>query len=166
MAHYYLLGGRAYRSAATQTTIQQDARTMALLRKYPALQRAIDGDGDLLGALLDSDPASFVAQLLVEDTDGKVWTPEDAAANAVFFNGLTDAESKAQFFDALTILLSDFFALGGSSSTASPTSSEPRRERGTKGRRRRSSRRAVTPPSDSASGPASSPVSPTSTASA
>lgn len=164
MAMVYMLGGRAYCSAATQTTIQQDARTMALLRKSPALQRAIDGDGDLLAALLDADPAQFVAQLLVED--GATWTPAGAARNAEFFNGLTDPASKAQFFDALTQLLADFFALGGSSSTASPTFSEPNPASPVKRRPRRRKPLVPTPPTSAESGPVSSPSSPSSPADA
>lgn len=153
-----MLGGRPYRSAAQQpTTFQHDAHVMALLRKHAAVFKAVESDGDVLGALLTAEPASFLAAFLVED--GKAWSVEDAGANAAFFNGLTDPESKAALLDAITVLLNDFFVAGGSSSTASPTSSDA-----PTGRRRRPRRRpALTPSSDTASGPPSSPPSPSPT---
>jgi hypothetical protein len=160
----YMLGGRPYRSAAQQPTWRQGNWTMALLRRHPAVTRAIDSNGDVLGALLDTDQsAEFLAGWLVED--GETWSPEVARKNSAYFNGLTDPEGHAQLYDALTILLADFLALGGSSSTASPTSSgQSARKTGKRGSRRRPP--APTPPTSLASGPTSSPPSPSTPASA
>ena len=157
MALAYLLGGRPYRSAAQQPTWRQGNWTMALLRRHPAVTKAIDSGGDVLLALLETqESARFLAGWLVED--GQPWTTEGAERNAAYFDALTDPEGQAALYDALTILLSDFLALGGSSSTASPTSSAPTSQTGKRGSRRRP--RATTPPPSPASGPTSSPPSP------
>lgn len=158
MANAYLLGGRAYRSAAQQTTFQHDAYLMALLRRHKLVE-VIEADGDLLGAILASgEAAELLSALLVED--GKAWNPTDAKANVGYFNALTDQESKAQLTDALILLLADFFAPGGSSSTASPTSSTRRPRRKTASRGSRVPVPAPTPQTATENGPTSSPPSP------
>lgn len=153
MSEAYLLGGRAYRSAATQTTWQQDNWTMALLRKH-----GLSESTDVLHAILAcGEAAEFLAGWLV--AKDQTWSPEVARENAAYFNGLTDPASKAQLYDVIGRLLTDFFPHGGSSSTASPTSSEGST------RRKPGRRRATLPAISAVSGPMSSPPSPSSTAS-
>jgi hypothetical protein len=168
VAAVYMLGGRAYRSATTQTSIRQDNWTMALYRRHRVLERTRKGE-DLVGILLDSNAiAGFLAGVLAEDD--KPWTFADAKANEALFERLQDTaadpETRTAFYDALTLVLDDFFANGGSSWTASPTS--PANENARKARKPRGQRRprVMTPTNDTASGPASSPPSPSSTASA
>lgn len=149
-----MLGGRAYGSAATQTTIAQSGYLMGVLRKH-GLDRVINKDGDLLGAVMEAGCASaLVAGLLTEDR--KSWTRDEALKNAAFFDALPNDDNKV-FWDALALLLADFFVPGGSSSTASPTSStRPPRKTAARGRKPRLP--ANKPPNSAEmSGPESSP---------
>lgn len=159
----YLLGGRAYGSAATQPTIAQSGYLMGVLRKH-GLDKVIGRDGDLLGAVLEAGCASqLVAGLLTEDR--RPWKRDEALKNAEFFDSLTDEASHAEFWGALSRLLPDFFPHGGSSSTASPTSST-RRGRKTEARPRKPRLPARPPESSTTSGLPSSPSSPSAPASA
>ena len=152
----YLLGGRAYGSAATQPTFAQRGWLMGLMREHK-LDRVIDRNGDLLTAVLKAGCASdLLAGLLTEDR--KPWHREDAEKNAAYFDGLTEPSDAQQLLDALAFLLADFFPHRGSSSTASPTSStRPPRQTASRGRKPR--RPVTTPESSTETSPASSPPS-------
>jgi hypothetical protein len=151
-----MLGGRAYGSAATQPTIAQAGYLMGVLREH-GIDKVIARDGDVLGAVLKAGCASaLVAGLVTEDR--APWTRESAAKHAAFFDALPNEENAA-FWDALAILLSDFFVPRGSSKTASPTSStRPRRKTGAE--RKQALRPATTPENATAITSASSLPSP------
>lgn len=159
-----MLGGRVYSSAAQQTTFEQDAYLMALLRTH-RIAETIDADGDVLAAVLRSGQiAEFLAALLV--VDGTEWSRAAADLNAKTFNSLTDPADKAKLFVAVESLLAGFFPLGGTSSASSPTSS-PTPATASRRRPRRRPPPPAEPQTDSVgSGPASSPVSPSSMESA
>jgi hypothetical protein len=159
-----LLGGRAYRSAATATTFEQDAYLMALLRKHHIVE-AVEADGDVLAAILGSGQiAEFLAALLV--VDGTEWSRTGAELNARTFNGLTDVDDKARLFSAVESLLAGFFALGGASSVNSPTSSTATATESQRRESRKLRRPRVTGHENSSeNGPMSSPPSLSSTAS-
>lgn len=160
----YMLGGRAYGSAATQTTFAQDGWIMGLFRKH-GFGKVVARDGDLLGAVLEAGAAApLLAGLLTEDRTP--WSREAAVKNAAYFDGLADPADKQALLDALALLLADFFVPGGSSSTASPTSSTRRRSQRAKGNARKSILPATTRSDSAASGPTSSPPSPSAPASA
>lgn len=158
MVNYYLLGGRSFRSAATQTTFAQDGYLMGVVRANK-LDTAINRDEDMLAAIFTAGCASaLLSALLVED--GKTWSRETALANVTHFDGLTADDEKALLVAALERLLIRFFPAGGSSSKASPTSSREGAPR------RRPRRRTVAMPAITAeSGPDSSPTSPSTPAS-
>ena len=150
-----MLGGRAYGSAAQQPTFAQRGFLMGAVRAN-GLDKVINRDGDLLGAILDTGSASrLLAGLLTED--GTAWTRENALANAAYFDGLTSEEDFAQLLSALESLLAGFFAPSGTSSTPSPTSSGRRRKTSAE---KRATIRATKLTSDSAAGPTSAPPSP------
>ena len=151
-----MLGGRAYRSAAQQTTFAQDGYVMGVVRTHQ-LDDVINRGEDLLAAVFSSgSAASLLSGVLVED--GQVWSRERAIANARHFDALTAPEDKAALLAAMEGLLAGFFLDASPSSTDSPTSS------GEAGTRRRRSRRARTRTTAADTGSASSPVSPTTTA--
>jgi hypothetical protein len=155
-----MLGGRAYRSAAQQPTFAQSGYLRGLLLTH-GLYPVIESGGDVLAAIYTAGcESALIAGLIVED--GRSWSREAAAKNAQFFEGLTDAAEHAQLDDALALLLSNFTTPKGISNEASPTFSADT----PKGKRKTRRRRAETPPSAAGSGSMSSPVSPTSTASA
>lgn len=161
MANGYLLGGRAYRSAATQPTFAQRGFIMGTLRTN-GIDAVINRDGDVLGAVLDTGCATkLLAGVLVED--GNAWSREAAVTNAAFFDGLTSEEDFTALCTAVEALLVGFFSQpNAGSSTASPTSSAPsaKAKRGTR------RPRAPKPVSDTVSSPTSSPSSPSNAASA
>lgn len=154
-----MLGGRAYGSAATQTTFAQDGYLMGVVRANK-LDVAINRDEDLLAAIFVAGCASaLLAGLLTEDR--KPWSVADAKANALYFDGLTADEDKSQLLAALEGLLAGFFLGGGRSSTHSTGMSSTRPPRKTAARGRKPRLPVQTPQASAeTSGPESSPSSP------
>lgn len=160
----YLLGGRAFGSAATQTTFAQDGYLMGVVRANK-LDVAINRDEDLLAAIFQTGCASaLLAGLLTEDR--KPWSREDALKNAAHFDSLTAAEDKAALLAALEGLLAGFFHDAGRSSTPSTATSSTRPPRKTQVRGRKPRPPALTQSSAAATGSPSSPPSPSAPASA
>jgi hypothetical protein len=162
MAEVFMLGGRAYRSAATAPTFAQRGFLMGVTRTH-ALDATIARDGDLLAAIFSAGCASTLLAALLVETDN-AWTREAAIKNAAFFDGLTADEDHAALLAALEGLLAGFFPPSGTSSPDSPTSST--RAATGKAARKPRRRRVAMPAIDTASSPTSSPPSPSSADSA
>jgi len=128
---------KRYFAPAAETTARQDGWVMvqiadAGIAKFVGKELNESVAFDLVIEVLRSGKwESLLAGLLVEQ--GVPWTPENAAANAEWFAGLTDAESKQALRETLVPTLAHFFlgALPSSmpSRNASPSTGNRRRRR-------------------------------------
>jgi len=118
------LDGRKFTGITQALTANQDDYILAHLRLAGAIEVLSDLDGvkrtkeqraeDLLTQILLSGRTQHVlAGCLTED--GKVWTREEANANAARFAGITDIEEKTAMRSSIVKFVIGFFLLGAES---------------------------------------------------
>ncbi|MBZ5700253.1 MAG: hypothetical protein LAN84_00240 [Acidobacteriia bacterium] len=126
------LDGRKFTGITQALTANQDDYILAHLRLAGAIEVLSDLDGvkrtkekraeDLLTQILLSGRTHHIlAGCLTED--GKVWSREEANANAARFARITDIEEKTAMRSCIVRFIIGFFSLGEPSSEISPKSS-------------------------------------------
>jgi hypothetical protein len=143
------LDGRKFTSVSQAITANQDDYILAHLRVAGAIDVLSDLDGiqrtkekraeDLLTQILLSGKTHHIlAGLLTEQ--GRIWTRDEADANAARFSQITSVEEKSAMRSSIMRFIIGFFSLGEPSSETSQKSS---------------SRSAKVPPTKNAAPPAS-----------
>ena len=126
------LDGRKFHGIRQDLTANQDDYILAHLRLAGAIEVLEDLDGkkrsqekraeDLLTQILLSGRTHHIlAGCLTED--GRVWSRQDADANAAKFAAITDIAEKLAMRKSIVTFVIGFFSLGEPSSEISPKSS-------------------------------------------